>query len=57
MRLPAPLLERPIESLIAGLLLMALLFVTAGPEPASVPNSHTPQAVPQAVPQTVAEKM
>jgi hypothetical protein len=47
MRLPAPLLEHPIESVIAGLLLMALLFVSAGPEPASSPVSHTPQSVAQ----------
>ena len=33
MRLPAPILEHPIESVVAGLLLMALLFVSAGPEP------------------------
>jgi len=49
MRLPAPIVEHPIESVIAGLLLMALLFVSGGPEPASGPASHAPQ--------TVAEKM
>jgi hypothetical protein len=49
MHLPAPIVEHPIESVIAGLLLMALLFVSGGPEPASSPNSHAPQ--------TVAEKM
>jgi hypothetical protein len=43
MRLPAPLLEHPIESVIASLLLMALLFVSAGSEPA--PDSHAPQSV------------
>jgi hypothetical protein len=42
MRLPAPLIEHPIESVIASLLLMALLFVSAGPEPAP---SHAPQSV------------
>jgi hypothetical protein len=49
MRLPAPLVEHPVESVIAGLLLMALLFVSAGPEPASGASSPAPQ--------TVAEKM
>ena len=49
MRLPAPILEHPIESVVAGLLLMALLFVSAGPEPAPGPAPHAPQ--------TVAEKM
>jgi hypothetical protein len=39
MRLPAPILEHPIESVIAGLLLMALLFVSAGPEPTPSPAS------------------
>jgi hypothetical protein len=34
MRLPAPILEHPIESAIAGLLLVALLFVSADPKPA-----------------------
>ena len=34
MRLPAPILEHPIESAIAGLLLAALLFVSADPVPA-----------------------
>jgi hypothetical protein len=43
MRLPAPLIEHPIESVIASLLLVALLFVSAGPE--STPDSHAPQAV------------
>jgi hypothetical protein len=33
MRLPAPILEHPIESAIAGLLLMALLFISADPDP------------------------
>jgi hypothetical protein len=32
MRLPAPILEHPIESVIAGLLLVALLFVSAEPK-------------------------
>ena len=40
MRLPAPILEHPIECVVAGLLLAALLFVSAGPEPASSPVSH-----------------
>jgi hypothetical protein len=35
MRLPAPILEHPIESAIAGLLLVALLFVSADPLPAA----------------------
>lgn len=43
MRLPAPIIEHPIESVIAGLLLMALLFVSAGQEPAA--DSRAPQAV------------
>ena len=43
MRLPAPLIEHPIESVIASLLLMALLFVSAGPEPA--PDSRAAQSV------------
>jgi hypothetical protein len=38
MRLPAPILEHPIESAIAGLLLAALLFVSAGPEPVAGPS-------------------
>jgi hypothetical protein len=40
MRLPAPILEHPIESAIAGLLLAALLFVSAGPEPVVSPASQ-----------------
>jgi hypothetical protein len=40
MRLPAPILEHPIESVIAGLLLAALLFVSAGPEPVTGPVAH-----------------
>ena len=47
MRLPAPLLEHPVESVIAGLLLMALLFVSAGQEPGPGPGAHTPQNVAQ----------
>jgi hypothetical protein len=49
MRLPAPILEHPVESVIAGLLLMALLFVSAGQEPAT--STASPAS------QTVAEKM
>jgi hypothetical protein len=49
MRLPAPIVEHPIESVIAGLLLMALLFVSGGSEPAPGAATHAPQ--------TVAEKM
>jgi hypothetical protein len=49
MRLPSPILEHPIESAIAGLLLAALLFVSAGPEPAETGSSHAVQ--------TIAEKM
>jgi hypothetical protein len=49
MRLPQPIVEHPIESAIAGLLLAALLFVSAGPEPATAPVSHGAQ--------TIAEKM
>jgi hypothetical protein len=49
MRLPAPILEHPVESVIAGLLLMALLFVSAGSEPA--PTGVAP------APQTIAQKM
>jgi hypothetical protein len=49
MRLPAPILEHPVESVIASLLLMALLFVSAGSEP-------TPATVAPA-PQTIAQKM
>jgi hypothetical protein len=37
MRLPAPLLEHPIEAVIAGLLLMALLFVSADPKTPAAP--------------------
>jgi len=48
MRLPAPILEHPIESAIAGLLLMALLFISADPDPA---------ATPAAASTTVAQKM
>ena len=48
MRLPAPIAEHPIESVIAGLLLMALLFISGGPEPAA------PAAKPV---QTLAQKM
>ena len=43
MRLPAPILEHPIESAIAGLLLAALLFVSAGPEPVASPVSQPVQ--------------
>jgi hypothetical protein len=49
MRLPRPIAEHPIESVIAGLLLMALLFVSGGPESAPNPLSHASR--------TVAEKM
>jgi hypothetical protein len=49
MRLPSPIVEHPIESAIAGLLLAALLFVSAGPEPAESQGSHGVQ--------TIAEKM
>ena len=49
MRLPAPIVEHPIESVIAGLLLAALFFVSGGSKPAPSPVSHAPQ--------TVAEKM
>jgi hypothetical protein len=38
MRLPGPILEHPIESAIAGLLLMALLFVSADPDPTAPPS-------------------
>jgi hypothetical protein len=48
MRLPAPILEHPIESAIAGLLLMALLFISADPDPVA-PST--------AAPSTVAQKM
>lgn len=48
MRLPTPLLEHPVESAIAGLLLMALLFGSAEPQPQI-------QAAPQSV--TVSQKM
>jgi hypothetical protein len=48
MRLPAPILEHPVESAIAGLLLMALLFISADPDPAGPPK---------AAPTTVAQKM
>jgi hypothetical protein len=47
MRLPAPILEHPIESAIAGLLLAALLFVSAGPEPAVSTGSHAATAFAQ----------
>ena len=50
MRLPAPIVEHPIESVIAGLLLAALLFVSGGSEPA--PPGQVTHA-----PQTVAKKM
>jgi hypothetical protein len=46
MRLPAPILEHPIESAIAGLLLMALLFISADPDPAG-PSAAAPTAVAQ----------
>jgi hypothetical protein len=45
MRLPAPIVEHPIESVIAGLLLMALFFLSGGPETAPSPVAHAPQAV------------
>jgi len=48
MRLPAPILEHPIESEIAGMLLMALLFISADPDPVA-PST--------AAPSTVAQKM
>ena len=40
MRLPAPILEHPIESVIAGLLLVALLFVSADPKVPAAPLAH-----------------
>jgi hypothetical protein len=40
MRIPAPILEHPVETAIAGLLLMALLFVSAGPQPQT--GAHSP---------------
>ena len=46
MRLPAPILEHPIESAIAGLLLVALLFISADPQPAASP-SLKPAAIAQ----------
>jgi hypothetical protein len=46
MRLPAPILEHPIESAIAGLLLVALLFVSADPKPAG-PATARPTALVQ----------
>ena len=49
MRLPRPIAEHPLESLIAGLLLAALLFVSGGPEAAQRPVAHGAQ--------TLAEKM
>ena len=48
MRLPAPILEHPIESAIAGLLLVALLFISADPQPVAAPVLS---------PTTIAEKM
>jgi hypothetical protein len=45
MRLPAPITENPIESVVAGLLLVALLFVAGGPEPASGPVVKAQQTV------------
>jgi hypothetical protein len=45
MRLPAPILEHPIESVIASLLLAALLFVSADPRPR--PAEIPPTAVAQ----------
>jgi hypothetical protein len=45
MRLPAPIVEHPIESVIAGLLLAALLFVSGGSEPAPGQVTHAPQTV------------
>jgi hypothetical protein len=45
MRLPAPLVEHPIESVVAGLLLAALLFVSAGPEPAANPVAKPVQTI------------
>jgi hypothetical protein len=38
MRLPTPILEHPIESAIAGILLMALLFISADPDPTAPPS-------------------
>jgi len=45
MRLPAPIVEHPIESVIAGLLLAALLFVSGGSEPAPGQVTHAPRAI------------
>jgi hypothetical protein len=46
MRLPAPIVEHPIESVIAGLLLAALLFISGGaPETAPAPLGHAAQTV------------
>jgi hypothetical protein len=47
MRLPSAIVEHPIESAIAGLLLAALLFVSAGQEPAQTAASAAGQNVTQ----------
>ena len=44
---PIALVEHPIEAVIAGLLLVALLFVTGGPEPATDPAAKAPQTIAQ----------
>lgn len=47
MQLPAPILEHPIESIIAGLLLAMLLFVSAGQDPAANQASQPVQTAAQ----------
>ena len=43
MRLPAPIVEHPIESAIAGLLLLALLFLFRRAGTRARPGSHAPR--------------
>ena len=45
MRIPAFVYEHPVESLIAGVLLLALLFSPADRHAVEVSNSHTPVVV------------
>lgn len=45
MRIPAFVYEHPVESLIAGVLLLALLFGPSDRHALEVSDSHTPVAV------------
>ena len=47
LRVPARVLEHPVESIIAGLLLLALLFVSSADPRADMPAKHLSQNLPE----------